>query len=127
MPFAPIWQNLVNLFVGAALLPSPWLLGYETQPDAAVNAMIGGLVLMFTAASAVVSSRGWQPLLQGLAGSWLLVSPWMLGFGTRGNATLAAVACGVLSAAMALWIMFSEDALREAVELRDPRTYRAPR
>ncbi|HEY9028352.1 MAG TPA: SPW repeat protein [Burkholderiaceae bacterium] len=87
---------------GAALAMSPWLLGYERVAWATISAVATGLVLAMTCCIALARRRTWQPYVQSAAATWVLVSPWILGFGGQPAALIAALICGVCAALLAL-------------------------
>jgi hypothetical protein len=80
------WQDVVNLILGAWLFISPWVLGFAPAPKvaglmpAAWNAWIFGIVIGVFAIAALIKARPWEEWINLIAGAWVFVSPWVLGF-----------------------------------------------
>ena len=105
------WNNaklcdVANLILGAFLLFSPWIFGFDAG-KITQNATISGIVIAVLAIAALGAFAVWEEWLNLIVGLWTLVSPWVLGFqGTR--AMTVHVIVGVLVAILAaieLWIM----------------------
>ncbi|GAA3389223.1 SPW repeat domain-containing protein [Streptomyces roseoviridis] len=103
--------GLLMLVVSAVLLLMP--MATQTGPkDAQINEMLVGLVVAFTAGRRVYRGGGlWSDAVVGLAGVWLVISPFVLDAQNTAVHTadrmLAIVAGGVLvvlsAASMVLW------------------------
>jgi len=102
------WQDAVNAILGAWLILSPWVIGYQGEPAAMANAIIIGLALMATALGAIFVPRAWEEWTEGVLGLWMIVSPWALGFSALYGARLTAVITGVAIAALALWTLLTD-------------------
>ena len=107
------WQDSVNFLLGLWLILSPWALGYSATEAALWNAIVLGLVIGALAIAALVEFRPWEEWLDMALGAWLVISPWLLGFGTTvtgvaGGAFAATwnfVVVGVLTIALAAWAL----------------------
>ena len=97
--------DVANLVLGAILLFSPWIFGFESGP-ASTNAYINGIVIAVLAIAALTAFAVWEEWLNLIVGLWTLLSPWVLGF--YGHAmTVTAIIGAVVAilAAVELWIM----------------------
>lgn len=79
-PRANMWQDWINLALGAWLFFSPWFLDFEMRNDAmAWNAWISGAVVSALSAAALLNNMRWEESLNVIAGIWLFISPWVIG------------------------------------------------
>ena len=74
------WQDPVNALLGAWLVLSPWVLGYQGETAAMANGVIVGLALVATALGAIFMPRAWEEWTEVVLGLWMIASPWILGF-----------------------------------------------
>lgn len=102
------WQDPVNALVGVWLVLSPWVLGFQNETTALANAVIVGVVLVATALGAIFVPRAWEEWTETALGVWLVISPWALGFSALQNATISAVASGIVVAVLALWVLATD-------------------
>lgn len=104
------WQDLVNALVGVWVIVSPWALGFEGSSMAMSNAVIIGIALVATALGAVLVPRAWEEWTEAALGLWLVVSPWILGFGGHREAMLSTMVAGLVVIALAVWtLMIDKD------------------
>jgi SPW repeat len=96
-------QDLVNLVLAVLLFLSPWVLGYSTLQPAAWNAWISAVVIAVIAIGALSVFREWEEWLNLIAGVWVVIAPWVLGFAAATNAMWTHVVLGLLVAAAAAW------------------------
>ena len=106
------WNNaklcdVANLILGAFLLFSPWIFGFDggkiTQ-----NAVISGIVIAVLAIAALAAFAVWEEWLNLIVGLWTLASPWILGFQDATKATTVCVVVGILVAILAaveIWMV----------------------
>lgn len=91
------WQDWAKLVVGAWLLASPWVLGTVIDPSSSWNAWIVGVLIAAVSLVNLLAPENvrteWASL--GL-GTWLFLSPWILGFTAFANAARNAWIVGVL-------------------------------
>ena len=83
------WQDICNFLLGVWLIFSPWIFGFTHVKYAAGNSYILGAIIGVAAASVLVAFHEWEEWVNMVLGLWLIVSPWILKFGT---ATVAAAA-----------------------------------
>lgn len=105
------WTNaklcdVANLVLGAVLLLSPWIFGFDAGMVSA-NANITGLVIAVLAVAALAAFAVWEEWLNLVVGLWALVSPWVLGFqGTTAMTVHVVIGAAVaILAAIELWMM----------------------
>jgi SPW repeat-containing protein len=107
-----VWSNekycdFANLILAAVVFLSPWIFGFAIGPESR-NAWIIGIVIAVLSIAALAAFAVWEELLNLVAGLWLIVSPWVLGFqGT--TAMRVHVVIGILVAALAaveLWLRY---------------------
>ena len=89
-------QDVVNVFLGIWTFLTPWALGYHHGAGVVANYVIVGILITFCAGAAVISFRPWQEGITMALGTWLLVSPWVLGFSAIASMMWSAVVIGVL-------------------------------
>jgi hypothetical protein len=108
------WTNaklcdVANLILGAILFLSPWIFAFTAGAESQ-NAFASGIVIAVLAIAALAAFATWEEWLNLIAGLWVIVSPWVLGFqGT--TAMTVHVAIGILVALLAafeLWLMYQQ-------------------
>lgn len=85
------WQDPLSAMAGVAILVSPWATGYAMAQPALANAVIVGALLFTGAILAAVVGRPWAECGVAGLGTWLLVSPWVLGFVDAASIRVAVV------------------------------------
>jgi hypothetical protein len=90
------WKDTANLVLGLWLAISPWVLFYEAEVMPAWNAHVVGVVIAVTAAAALISFHRWKESINIVLAVWLIMSPFLLGFGKLVNATLNQLVIGIL-------------------------------
>ena len=70
---------------------------------AAWNAWIVGVVVAVLAIWAIAVFAEWQDWLNGILGVWLIIAPWVLGFGGLAAAAWNHVIVGLLVLVLAAW------------------------
>jgi hypothetical protein len=105
------WTNaklcdVANLVLGAILLVSPWLFGFDAG-KISQNANISGLVIAILAIAALAAFAVWEEWLNLIVGLWTLVSPWVLGFqGTTAVTVHVLIGAAVaVLAAIEIWMI----------------------
>ncbi|MBV8836044.1 MAG: SPW repeat protein [Alphaproteobacteria bacterium] len=71
--------DLYNFCLGAFLLISPWLYTM-THETARLDTWFSGLLVAAVSAAAILAFREWEEWISLLAGIWMIVSPFVLGF-----------------------------------------------
>ena len=102
------WQDPVNAALGAWLVVSPWVLGFQSDRTVMANAVIVGLLLAAAALGAIFVPHAWEEWTEGALGVWLALSPWALGYTQLQSATASAFICGLAVIALALWVLATD-------------------
>ena len=89
-------QDLVNLFLGAWAVITPWLIENHPALGVVVDFGIAGILVAFFACAAVIAFRPWKEGVNLVLGAWLAASPWVLGFRSNPSLMWSAVLIGVL-------------------------------
>ncbi len=108
-PGAPVTENvgqvraatIVNVLLGAWLIASPWIFGYDGISMALWDSVIiGALIVIFAAAryATPLGGASWPSVVLGL---WTIASPWVFGFVGAGRWN--SVVLGIIVALLALW------------------------
>ncbi|MBI2718246.1 MAG: SPW repeat protein [Rhizobiales bacterium] len=97
------WKDVVNLVLGLWLVVSPWVLNYVTTPNAAWSAWAVGAVISYAAFAALVALQKREEWVNAVLAGWLIVSPFMLGFGTNTATTWNQIIVGAIVGALAIW------------------------
>lgn len=105
-------QDWANLLLGGWLFFSPWVLGFAgaaggdgtaTSSVAASNAWALGLVIAALSLAALVRNQPWEEWLNSLAGLWMILSPWVLGYNQNATAVWNSLIVGALVLIVAVW------------------------
>lgn len=99
-------MSIINLILGAWLIVSPWFLNYST---AAIwnQEILGIIVAVFSLVRLFAPSQQWASFINGLAGIWLIIGPFIIGF-NHAVAYWNSIIVGIIVA----WIAFSNAAIR---------------
>ena len=97
------FHDVVNIVLAVLLFVSPWVLTYTGDAAAAWNAWIASVLVVIVAAIALGTHEGWAEWINIALGIWVLIAPWILGFGTVRDAATTHVVLGILIAAFAAW------------------------
>jgi hypothetical protein len=98
------WVDWVNIILGVWLIASPWLLT-ESAGDgpAAWSSWDAGIGIVTLAFLSMHKPAVWGDAMGILLGTWLIASPWVLGFASASVAVTNAVIIGSLVIGYALW------------------------
>lgn len=104
----------ITAAAGAWILISIWVLP-SADPGLMLNGvtqvshlLVGAAVVVFALAG-VFAFRVWEEWILALAGLWLLVSPWVLGFSNLGPFVVSDVVVGLFIVATSGWVVFTND------------------
>lgn len=103
------WQDFVNALLGAWLIASPWVLGFQGVMVATVSTMAVGALLIASSAGAMQVPQAWEEWLDVVLGVVLMLLPVLLGFDAVRPALLNALGAGGAVTALALWVLLSDD------------------
>jgi len=96
-------QDWINVVLAGCLFLAPWVLGFAEERYAAWNAWISAVVIAALAIGALSAFQEWEEWLNLVAGIWVVVAPWVLGFAAVVAAMWTHVILGLLIAAAAAW------------------------
>lgn len=108
------WQDWVNGLLGFWIFISPWALQHTMPSDAAVgglamwNLWTVGVVVLVVAAIALFAYQAWEEWTNVALGTWLLVSPWLLGFSASMALLWNAVIVGIAVVLFAGWALIED-------------------
>ena len=100
--------DVVNLILAAFLFLTAWIFGFASDPAAAPNAWVSGILIGIVAIAALTKFAEWEEWINLVLGLWVLVSPWVLSFAPQTTARWAYVIVGLVVAVLAglkLWFM----------------------
>ena len=98
------WEDWLGVALGLWLVASPWVLGYaQASASATMNALFLGAALIFLEQLNLDVHEDLEEWMDIVAGVWLVISPFTLGFAQVGAAAINAIAVGLLAIGFALW------------------------
>jgi hypothetical protein len=102
-----IWEDWLNLVLGAWLIIAPFLgVGLGT-PAAVWNSYIVGVAVLVFAWVALSRPHRWEEIINLVLGVWLIISPFVLGYAHLRGAMWSHVIIGVVIGLDALLAMRS--------------------
>jgi hypothetical protein len=99
------WEDWVGIGLGVWLIVSPWILGFSDQSAATITALVMGCILVLEEMLEVVVHEMAEEWIDLVAGLWLMVSPFALGFASQTVASVNMVVVGLLTVLFAAWAM----------------------
>lgn len=103
------WQDPVNAVLGAWLILSPWVLGFNGTTVAAVTTLAIGALLIASSLGAMSVPAAWEEWMDAGLGVLLMVAPTLLGFDGVDAALQNALITGAAVTVLALWVLASDD------------------
>lgn len=103
------WQDPVNALLGAWLIVSPWVLGFQGVTIAMVTTMAIGAVLLASSAGAMSVPAAWEEWLDAILGAGLMMAPMLLGFDSVDPALVNALITGAIVTFLALWVLATDE------------------
>jgi hypothetical protein len=113
------WQDPVNALIGAWLLLSPWVLGFQGVVVATVSTMAVGAVLVASSAGAMQVPQAWEEWLDVMLGVVLMLLPALLGFDAVWPALLNGIVTGGVVTALSLWVLLTDDEFASSWEQQE--------
>lgn len=107
-------MDVYNLVIGAFLFASPWIFGYTREIVRFDTWAVGAAVVVLSLAAMLLFAE-WEEWLTVLLASWLIVSPWALGF-THTSAMHWSIGLGVAILSLTLlelWMIHYDHAAEE--------------
>lgn len=103
------WQDPANAALGAWLLVSPWVLGFQGVMVAVLSTLAVGALLIASSLGAMSVPQAWEEWLDALLGAALMFVPVLLGFDTVAPALLNALVIGGAVTLLALWVLVTDN------------------
>jgi SPW repeat len=104
--------DVYNLLLALFLFVSPWLFAYASRV-ARIDVWACGALIAVVSLAAIVAFSDWEEWLNLLLGIWMVVAPWVLGFGHT-RAMHVSIGAGVVIAYLAgleLWLNHYRDSV----------------
>lgn len=102
------WQDPVNAVLGAWLIVSPWLFGFQGDATAMASAVILGAATLALGLAAIFANRQWEEWVEFVLGLCVIAAPWIVGFSALREARLNHVIVGLVVAVLALWVLLAD-------------------
>lgn len=102
------WEDWALMLAGIFTLLSPWLTNETSNSHGALNAIVVGLVVMIIAGIQLFGTTIFSDALNFLAGLWLLVSPFVLGYANTGQLRYWHFVLGAIIAIIAAFEMWQD-------------------
>ena len=102
------WQDPVNAVIGAWLVASPWILGFQGNSPALSSSLVIGMALIAATAGAMWLPQAWEEWTEAALGVLMMASPWLLGFNTLETARTSAILSGLVILVLALWVLSTD-------------------
>jgi SPW repeat-containing protein len=105
------WQDWVNFVLGLWVIVSPWTIEHVMAPGGVVteaamwNHYVIGTLVVILAVAAIYAFNAWMEWANIVAGGWLAISPWVLGYSESLGLMWNALVAGVLIIAFAGWAL----------------------
>lgn len=96
------WEDWAGIAIGLWMLVSPWVLGYADHDAATMNALLLGTALAVVELLNLDQHQAAEEWIDIVAGLWLLVSPFVVGFASVSAAAVNALAVGALTVLLAV-------------------------
>jgi SPW repeat len=93
--------DVVSLALGAMMFLSPWIFGFAPLPAPTRTALVTGALISFVSLQTILIFAKWQEWINLVLGSWLVASPWLVGFHTSARAMWVHVTIGIAVAVLA--------------------------
>jgi hypothetical protein len=103
------WQDPVNALLGAWLVFSPWVLGFQNVMVATTMTATLGALLVASSLGAMQVPQAWEEWLDVIFGVGLMLAPVLLGFDAVRPALLNALVTGGLVTVLAVWVLLTDD------------------
>ena len=103
------WQDAVNALLGAWLVASPWVLGFQGMLVAAAVTTAVGALLVASSIEAMQVPQAWEEWLDVMLGIGLMLAPLLFGFDGVAPALQNALITGGLVTVLALWVLVTDD------------------
>jgi len=75
------WEDWISVLLGVLIGFSPWIVGHVANDAVFWNAVIVGVLVIALALLQRIALQYWEEGLELLCGLWLIVSPFVFGYG----------------------------------------------
>ena len=113
------WQDPANAIIGAWLVASPWILGFQGNSPALSSSLVIGMGLIAAAAGAMWLPQAWEEWTEAALGVLMMAAPWLFGFNALEIARTSAILSGLVVLALAFWVLSTD---KDWGFLREDRT-----
>ena len=98
------WEDIVTMILGAAIIVSPMWFGVTDMPTMmAVTALVGAAIVVLSGLEQIFLRR-WEEILSLFGGVWMVVQPFVFGYGGTLRSWHIGLGIGVaVLAALELW------------------------
>lgn len=103
------WQDPVNALLGAWLVASPWVLGYQSMLVAAAVTTASGALLIASSVEAMQVPQAWEEWLDVMLGIGLMLAPLLFGFDGVAPALQNALLTGGVVTVLAISVLVTDD------------------
>ena len=103
------WQDAVTALLGAWLVASPWVLGFQSVLVAAAVTTAIGALLVASSVEAMQMPQSWEEWLDVMLGIGLMLAPVLFGFDGVAPALQNALVTGGLVTVLALSVLVTDD------------------
>lgn len=99
--------DMYNLMLALFLSVTPWMFAYASEA-ARIDAWASGALIAAVSMATFIVFSNWEEYVNLLLGCWLVVSPWILGFGhTRAmHISVGIGAVVVFMATLEIWLLY---------------------
>lgn len=74
--------SIINFLIGVWMIISPFILGYSTNGAYWSQIITGVIVALASLARMAMPRMAWPSWINGIAGIWLIISPFVIGYNT---------------------------------------------
>ena len=100
------WDDGASMILGILVVLSPWLSDAATSIGIMTVTGFVGFLIVAMAGLETVSLRRWEETIETLCGTWLIASPFVLGY--SGALSSWHIALGILVVALALFELWQD-------------------
>ena len=107
------WQDQGILLLGIWLIVSPWVMGYPSDSQPAVNAFIAGAIMAALAAFDLYKTYAWAVFLNIIIGIWVAVSPWLVNVMRDTAMSASLLLVGLATVVLGMWELRTDPELHQ--------------
>lgn len=106
LPRHHAWEDYLMMLVGFLIVLSPWIGDAQNIGPVEINSILVGFLIFGIAALELTEWQRWEEWANFVAGCWMMVAPWLLGYSGHSEVTTLHIVLGAITALMAaieLW------------------------